>query len=49
MVFADGEIHEFEDNIVWRVSELLGISTSDRLALRRRVARRANITLDSDE
>lgn len=48
MVFADGEIHEFEDNTVWRVTELLGLPSSDRLALRRRVATRANITLDSD-
>ena len=48
MVFADGEIHEFEDNTVWRVTELLGLPSSDRLALRRRVATRANIPLDSD-
>lgn len=48
MVYADGEVHEFEDNTVWRVTELLGIPASDRLALRRRVASRANIPLDSD-
>ena len=26
MVFADGHLHEFEDNVVWRVAELLGIT-----------------------
>ncbi|WP_319774362.1 TerB family tellurite resistance protein [Breoghania sp.] len=48
MVFADGEVHEFEDNTVWRVTELLGIPTSDRLALRRRVAHRVNYALEGD-
>jgi uncharacterized tellurite resistance protein B-like protein len=38
MVFADGTVTELEDNIVWRVSELLGISTTDRIALKQRVA-----------
>ncbi|HVV94811.1 MAG TPA: TerB family tellurite resistance protein [Hyphomicrobiales bacterium] len=38
MVFADGRVTELEDNIVWRVSELLGISTTDRIALKQRVA-----------
>lgn len=48
MVYADGEVHEFEDNTVWRVTELLGLPASDRLALRRRVATRNNVPLDSD-
>ncbi|WP_029058638.1 TerB family tellurite resistance protein [Stappia stellulata] len=38
LVYADGIVHEFEDNTVWRVAELLGISSRDRLALRRKVA-----------
>lgn len=38
LVYADGTVHEFEDNTVWRVAELLGISSRDRLALRRKVA-----------
>jgi uncharacterized tellurite resistance protein B-like protein len=38
VVFADGTVTELEDNIVWRVSELLGIGTSDRVALKQRVA-----------
>lgn len=40
MVYADGERHELEDNIVWRVSELIGIDAQDRVALRQRVAER---------
>jgi uncharacterized tellurite resistance protein B-like protein len=35
MAFADGEVHEFEENVVWRVSELLGISTRERVMLKR--------------
>lgn len=38
VVFADGEITEFEDNVVFRVAELLGVSTRDRVLLRQKVA-----------
>lgn len=38
MVFADGESHEFEENLVWRVAELLSVSREDRIAKRRAVA-----------
>ena len=34
IAFADGEIHEFEENVVWRVAELLGVSTRERVNLR---------------
>ena len=37
LVFADGSIHEFEDNIVWRVAELLGVSTQARIRLKQTV------------
>lgn len=37
MVFADGEAHELEDNVVWRVAELLNIERGDRIALRLRL------------
>lgn len=39
IVYADGEVHEFEDNLVWRVAELLGVSRRERLQLKRRVAK----------
>jgi uncharacterized tellurite resistance protein B-like protein len=34
MVYADGEVHEFEDNVVWRVAELLGVPTRDRVRMK---------------
>lgn len=38
IVFADGRMNEFEDSAVWRAADLLGISTRDRVELRRSVA-----------
>ncbi|MFC5384887.1 TerB family tellurite resistance protein [Aquamicrobium segne] len=40
IVFADGELHELEDNTVWRVAELLDVEREDRIAARRKVAAR---------
>lgn len=37
IVYADGTVHEMEDNTVWRVAELLGISSRDRIAMRQKV------------
>jgi uncharacterized tellurite resistance protein B-like protein len=41
LVFADGQVTEFEDNVVWRASDLLGISQRDRIELKHAVAARA--------
>ena len=38
VVFADGEVTEFEENVVWRIAALLGVSTRDRVMLRQKVA-----------
>ncbi len=38
IVYADGEVSEFEDNLIWRAADLLGISAQERIALRERVA-----------
>jgi uncharacterized tellurite resistance protein B-like protein len=38
IVFADGRVNEFEDNLMWRAADLLGVSSRDRIELRRRVA-----------
>jgi uncharacterized tellurite resistance protein B-like protein len=38
LVYADGEVSEFEDNVVWRAADLLGISSRDRIELKHRVA-----------
>jgi uncharacterized tellurite resistance protein B-like protein len=35
MAHADGAVHEFEENVVWRVAELLGVPTRERVELRR--------------
>ncbi|MEP3524123.1 MAG: TerB family tellurite resistance protein [Hyphomicrobiales bacterium] len=37
VVLADGVIHELEDNVVWRVAELLGVETRRRVMLRQKV------------
>ena len=37
MVYSDGDIHEFEDNLVWRVSELLAVDPQDRIAMKQKV------------
>lgn len=42
MVYADGTLHEFEDNIVWRVAELIGINSDRRMALKRLVRDRTS-------
>jgi uncharacterized tellurite resistance protein B-like protein len=39
MVFADGRVSEFEDNVVWRAADLLGVSSRDRIDLKHRAAR----------
>ena len=34
LVYADGQVSEFEDNVVWRAADLLGISSRDRIDLK---------------
>ena len=46
MAWADGEVHPFEDNLIWRVSELLGISSRDRVLAKRDVGREMRQTGD---
>src|ERR1043166_9194369 len=42
IVFADGQADEFEDNIVWRAADLLGVSARERIELRHRVGGSGN-------
>ena len=37
VTFADGIVHEFENNLVWRSAELLGVSTRDRITIKKKV------------
>ena len=39
VVFADRKNHELEDNMVWRIAELIGVSARDRTVLRTQMAR----------
>jgi uncharacterized tellurite resistance protein B-like protein len=34
LVYADGAVHEFEDNVIWRVAELLGVDPKARIRLK---------------
>src|SRR6202163_2700155 len=38
LAYADGQVSGFEDNVVWRAADLLGISSRDRIDLKHRVA-----------
>jgi uncharacterized tellurite resistance protein B-like protein len=38
IVYSDGESHEFEENLVWRVAGLLGVHSRDRIARKRAIA-----------
>ncbi len=40
LVYADGRVSEFEDNVVWRAADLLAVSSRDRIDLKHRVAAR---------
>ena len=39
VVFADKRNHELEDNMVWRIAELIHVSARDRTMLRNQMAR----------
>ncbi|UJW84248.1 tellurite resistance TerB family protein [Devosia sp. SL43] len=41
VVFADKKNHELEDNMVWRVAELIGVSSRDRTILRNQIGKSA--------
>ncbi len=40
MAFADGVLDDYEANLIWRVSELVGVSTRERVELRQAVVAR---------
>ncbi len=48
VVFADGTAHELEDNVVWRVAELIGVSTRDRVTMKQQAALRAKQTVQEE-
>jgi uncharacterized tellurite resistance protein B-like protein len=38
LVYADDRVSEFEESVVWRSADLLGVSSTERIALKNRVA-----------
>jgi uncharacterized tellurite resistance protein B-like protein len=38
IAFTDGGVTEFEDNLIWRAADLLGVSQGERIALREQVS-----------
>ena len=38
VAYADGAVSAYEDNLIWRVADLLCVSSTERIALRQRVA-----------
>ena len=45
LVYADGQVSEFEDNVVWRAADLLGVASRDRIELKHRVAAKRPATV----
>jgi uncharacterized tellurite resistance protein B-like protein len=41
IVFADGELHELEDNMLWRIAELIGVDRRDRILQRQKAQAQA--------
>ena len=37
VVYADRKVNEFEENIIWRAADLLGVSSRQRVELRQRI------------
>jgi uncharacterized tellurite resistance protein B-like protein len=37
VAYADGELSEFEDNVVWRAAELMHVPSRERVTIRRQV------------
>jgi uncharacterized tellurite resistance protein B-like protein len=44
MALADGGVSEFEDNMMWRVADLLAVPPHDRIALRQQAAPGAGVS-----
>lgn len=47
LVYADGNVTEFEENVLWRAADLLAVSAKDRIDLKRRVATASQPSVDS--
>ncbi len=43
IAYADGVLHEYEQNLIWRVAELMHVETRERVRLRQKVQARLGI------
>ena len=48
IAYADGSRSEMEDNVVWRIAELIGVSSRERVLERQAALKRAAIVDDGD-
>ncbi len=48
LAYADGDVTEFEDNVLWRAADLLGVSSRDRIELKRKVAEHRGVSVPAD-
>ncbi|MEQ8308638.1 MAG: TerB family tellurite resistance protein [Hoeflea sp.] len=49
LAYADGHRHELEDHVVWRISDLMGVSSRDRVLARQRALKDAGIEDESGD
>ncbi len=49
IAYADGELHELEDNTLWRVADLLGVDGRDRVIERQKSRARAPRPADASQ
>jgi uncharacterized tellurite resistance protein B-like protein len=49
IVYADGRRDELEDNLLWRASDLLGVSPRERIELRQRIAAKSGGSADDPD
>jgi uncharacterized tellurite resistance protein B-like protein len=49
IAYADGASHEFEENLIWRIAELLGVSPRDRIAMKHLVAENKSAVADNTD
>lgn len=48
LAYADGHRHELEDHVVWRIADLMGVSSRDRVLARQRALAAAGIADGED-
>ncbi|MEP3437360.1 MAG: TerB family tellurite resistance protein [Hoeflea sp.] len=48
LAYADGHRHELEDHVVWRISDLMGVSNRERVLARQRALAAAGLDAGDD-